>query len=122
MSRIVRREDELDRDAMAIDLEQLAAEQQAAHATLSMSQQKLGAAQYELKLRSLRAPFDARVTHVAVQPGASVGPTSGALFTLLPDRPRTAPQARSPRRLGRSSRSTKSPTFACATTSISSAR
>ncbi len=67
---------------------QLAAEQQAAHATLSMSQQKLGAAQYELKLRSLRAPFDARVTHVAVQPGASVGPTSGALFTLLPDRPR----------------------------------
>ena len=67
---------------------QLGAEQQAAQASLGMSQQKLGAARYELKLRSVLAPFDAQVTYVSVQPGASVSPTSGALFTLLPAKPR----------------------------------
>jgi multidrug resistance efflux pump len=67
---------------------QLGAEQQAAQASLGMSQQKLGAARYELKLRGVLAPFDAQVTHVSVQPGASVSPSSGALFTLLPAKPR----------------------------------
>ena len=67
---------------------QLQAERAAAQATLSMSQQKLSAARYELKLRTVLAPLAAQVTHVAIQPGASVGPTSGALFTLLPAKPR----------------------------------
>lgn len=67
---------------------QLDAEQQAAQASLGMSEQKLGAARYELKLRSILAPSAAQVTRVAVQPGASVGPTAGALLTLLPDEPR----------------------------------
>ncbi len=67
---------------------QLDAEEQSAKATLSMSQQKLTEARYELKLRSLLAPFDAQITHVSGQPGASVSPTSGPLFTLLPTKPR----------------------------------
>ena len=67
---------------------QLDAEGQSAAAALSMSQQKLAQARYELKLRSLVAPFNAQVIHVSAQPGASVSPTSGPLFTLLPEKPR----------------------------------
>lgn len=67
---------------------QLDAEAQSASAALSMSQQKLTQARYELKLRSLMAPFDAQVIHVSAQPGASVSPSSGPLFTLLPEKPR----------------------------------
>lgn len=67
---------------------QLDAEGQSAAAALSMSQQKLTQARYELKLRSLVAPFDAQVIHVSAQPGASVSPASGSLFTLLPEKPR----------------------------------
>lgn len=67
---------------------QLEAEQQGAHATLDMARQKLDEARYELKQRSLLAPFDADVVHVAAQVGASVSPSSGALFTLLPNKPR----------------------------------
>ncbi|MEO7065911.1 MAG: HlyD family efflux transporter periplasmic adaptor subunit [Rhodanobacter sp.] len=69
-------------------VEQLSAEEQSATAALGMSQQKLTQARYELKLRSLVAPFDAQVIHVSAQPGASVSPTSGPLFTLLPKKPR----------------------------------
>ena len=67
---------------------QLDAEAQSANAALSMSQQKLAQARYELKLRRLVAPFDAQVIRVSAQPGASVSPTSSPLFTLLPEKPR----------------------------------
>lgn len=67
---------------------QLVAEQAAAKAALDMSRQKLDEARYELKQRSLFAPFDADVVKMSAQPGASVSPSSGALFTLLPDKPR----------------------------------
>lgn len=67
---------------------QLDAEQQAAQAATSMASQKLAEARYELKQRSLFAPFDAEVVHVTAQPGASVSSSSGALFTLLPQKPR----------------------------------
>lgn len=67
---------------------QLDAEQAAARAAVSMASQKLDEARYELKQRSLRAPFDADVVQVSAQPGATVSPSSGALFTLLPQKPR----------------------------------
>ena len=67
---------------------QLDAEQQADQAARDMASQKLGEARYELKQRSLRAPFDADVVRVLAQPGASVSPSSGPLFTLLPQKPR----------------------------------
>ena len=47
----------------------------------------LAAARYELGLRTLRAPIAARVVRVLAQPGASVSPQSGPLFTLLPSTP-----------------------------------
>ncbi|OOG65018.1 secretion protein HlyD [Rhodanobacter sp. B04] len=67
---------------------QLEAEQQADRAAQDMASQKLDEARYELKQRSLLAPFDAEVVRVLAQPGASVSPSSGALFTLLPQKPR----------------------------------
>lgn len=67
---------------------QLAAERQAAQATVAIAGNRLARAQYELRLRTLRAPIDADVVHVAAQPGASVSPQSGALFSLLPRTPR----------------------------------
>lgn len=67
---------------------QLDAEQASAHAGVSMASQKLAEARYELKQRSLLAPFDADVVQVSAQPGASVSPSSGPLFTLLPNKPR----------------------------------
>ena len=67
---------------------QLGAERDADQAAVDMAAQKLAEAKYELAQRSLRAPFDAVVVHVAAQPGASVSPSSGPLFTLLPNKPR----------------------------------
>ncbi len=67
---------------------QLDAEQQGARASLDMARQKLDEARYELKQRSLLAPFDADVIQVTAQVGASVSPSSGPLFTLLPNKPR----------------------------------
>lgn len=67
---------------------QLGAEHDADVAALAMATQKLAEAKYELSLRSLRAPLDATVVRVLAQPGASVSPGSGALFNLLPDKPR----------------------------------
>lgn len=67
---------------------QLGAEQVAAHAAADIASQRLIAAQYDLQRDSLYAPFDALVVRVAAQPGASVSPSSGALFTLLPEKPR----------------------------------
>jgi len=67
---------------------QIDAEQQSARAALGMAGQKLDEARYELKQRSLLAPFDADVVRVSAQPGASVSPASGPLFVLLPRKPR----------------------------------
>lgn len=67
---------------------QLGAEQLGARASLSMARQKLDDARYELKQRSLLAPVDADVVRVSAQAGAYVPPGSGALFTLLPNKPR----------------------------------
>ena len=67
---------------------QVDAEQEAARAALSMANQKLDQARYELKERSLLAPFDAEMVQVSAQPGANVSPSSGPLFTLLPQKPR----------------------------------
>jgi len=67
---------------------QLEAGHEAAVATVNMATQKLAEARYELKQRSLLAPFDADVVQVSAQPGASVSPSSGPLFTLLPEKPR----------------------------------
>ena len=67
---------------------QLDAEQQGARATLDMARQKLDEARYELKQRSLLAPFDADVVKVTAQAGASVSPTAGPLITLLSSKPR----------------------------------
>lgn len=67
---------------------QIDADQQSARAALGMARQKLEEARYELKQRSLLAPFDADVVRVMAQPGASVSPASGPLFVLLPQKPR----------------------------------
>jgi multidrug resistance efflux pump len=67
---------------------QIDADQQSARAALSMASQKLDEARYELKQRSLFAPFDADVVRVSAQPGAGVSPASGPLFVLLPRKPR----------------------------------
>jgi len=67
---------------------QVDADRQSAHAALGMASQKLDEARYELKQRSLLAPFDADVVRVSAQPGASVSPASGPLFILLPQKPR----------------------------------
>lgn len=67
---------------------QVDADRQSAHAALGMASQKLDEARYELKQRSLLAPFDADVVRVSAQPGASVSPASGPLFVLLPQKPR----------------------------------
>jgi RND family efflux transporter, MFP subunit len=68
--------------------DQLGAEHDADQAAVDMAAQKLAEAKYELAQRSLRAPFDAVVVHVTAQPGASVSPGAGPLFTLLPNKPR----------------------------------
>jgi RND family efflux transporter MFP subunit len=67
---------------------QVGAEQETDRAAVSMANQKLAEARYELKQRSLIAPFDADVVQVSAQPGATVSPSSGPLFTLLPQKPR----------------------------------
>lgn len=67
---------------------ELAAEQKANRAATDLASGKLAAARYEVKQRSLLAPFDAEVIRVATQPGASVSPASAPLFVLLPQKPR----------------------------------
>jgi RND family efflux transporter MFP subunit len=67
---------------------QVGAEQETDRASVSMANQKLAEARYELKQHSLIAPFDADVVQVSAQPGATVSPSSGPLFTLLPQKPR----------------------------------
>jgi multidrug resistance efflux pump len=67
---------------------ELAAQQTAMRAGVAAAGQKLAGARFELAQRTLRAPIDADVVHVAAQPGASVSPQAGALFVLLPRTPR----------------------------------
>lgn len=74
-------------DAARGTVDELTARKVAADAAIAVAREKRGAARYELGLRTLRAPIDARVTQVDAQPGASVTPQSGALFTLLPATP-----------------------------------
>ena len=72
-------------DAAAASANELVAQQAAADAAVAMATQKRDAARYELGLRTLRAPVDARVVRVGAQTGASVSTTAGGpLFTLLP--------------------------------------
>lgn len=72
-------------DAAAAAANELVAQQAAADAAVAMATQKRDAARYELGLRTLRAPVDARVVRVGAQTGASVSTTAGGpLFTLLP--------------------------------------
>ncbi|MGN6741104.1 HlyD family secretion protein [Dyella sp.] len=72
-------------DAAAASANELVAQQAAADAAVAMATQKRDEARYELGLRTLRAPVDARVVRVAAQTGASVSTTvGGPLFTLLP--------------------------------------
>jgi multidrug resistance efflux pump len=72
-------------DAAAAAADELVAQRAAADAAVAMATQKRDEARYELGLRTLRAPVDARVVRVAAQTGASVSTTvGGPLFTLLP--------------------------------------
>jgi RND family efflux transporter MFP subunit len=70
------------------EVQQLTSQRLAAQASLAQATQKLASARYELEQRSLRAPIAGEIVHRAVQPGASVTPTSDKLFTLLPQQPR----------------------------------
>lgn len=74
-------------DAQAAAME-LAAQQRAARAAVSMAEQKLAAARFELAQGTLRAPVDADVVRVSARVGTLVTPQSGALFELLPHAPR----------------------------------
>ncbi|WEN16536.1 HlyD family efflux transporter periplasmic adaptor subunit [Rhodanobacter sp. AS-Z3] len=66
----------------------LDADRQTNRAAIDIASGKLDEARYEVKQRSLVAPFDAEVIHVSAQPGASISPSSGPLFVLLPNKPR----------------------------------
>lgn len=66
---------------------ELDARKAAADAAIEMARQKVDEANYELDLRTLRAPVDARITKMSAQIGARVSPQSGPLFTLLPKTP-----------------------------------
>jgi multidrug resistance efflux pump len=79
-------------DGQSADVAQSAAselviQQGEADAAVALAEEKLKSAHYEVALRSLRAPLDSRVIRVMAQPGASVSPQSGVLFTLLPQTP-----------------------------------
>lgn len=64
---------------------ELAAQQAAAAADVKVARGEYQRARHALALHTLRAPVDAQVTQVQVQPGESVSAQSGPLFTLLPD-------------------------------------
>jgi RND family efflux transporter MFP subunit len=59
-----------------------------ARANAALAAQKVAGARYQLELRSLHAPVDGEIVQRLVQPGASVSPTAGPIFVLLPDSPR----------------------------------
>jgi multidrug resistance efflux pump len=89
-ARLTKAAHESDGERQAVDDAQLAETDLASQIELSqtsieMSQYKLQAMQYELGYRTLRAPLDAQVLRVHVQPGARVSPQSPPLVTLLPE-------------------------------------
>lgn len=71
-------------DAATASVNELVARRAAADAAVAMATQQRDEARYELGLRTLRAPVDARVVRVTAQTGASVSTAAGPLFTLLP--------------------------------------
>ena len=66
---------------------QLLAELEGARAATRLAEVNLREARYALSRRTLRAPVEATVVRIAAPVGASVSSQSGALFTLLPQRP-----------------------------------
>lgn len=66
---------------------QLRAELQGASAAASAAEVKLHESRLVLERRTLRAPVAGTVVRMTASVGASVSPQSGALFTLLPQRP-----------------------------------
>lgn len=66
---------------------QLLAELGSARSAARLAEVNLREARYALAHRTLRAPVEATVVRIAQSVGASVSPQSGALFTLLPQRP-----------------------------------
>ena len=67
---------------------QAQAELNNARANAALAAQKVAGARYQLGLRSLLAPIDGQIVQRMVQPGASVSPSIGSIFVLLPDSPR----------------------------------
>jgi multidrug resistance efflux pump len=67
---------------------QLSAQHAAAQAAAKVARGQLDEARYALAQHTLKAPASGYVIKVHVQPGETVSPQSGAMFTLLPDRPR----------------------------------
>lgn len=59
-----------------------------ARAAAALAAQKVAGARYQLELRSLRSPVDGQIVHRLVQPGATVSPSAGPIFVVLPDSPR----------------------------------
>ncbi|MGB8378535.1 MAG: HlyD family efflux transporter periplasmic adaptor subunit, partial [Rhodanobacteraceae bacterium] len=74
-------------DSAKTDVDKLVAEQAAARAATAIARSSVKAARYALQRDSVRAPVDADVVQVQIQPGVSVSPQSGPLFLLLPLRP-----------------------------------
>ncbi len=70
------------------NVQQLQGERDSALANAALAAQKIAAARYELGQRSLHAPVDAQVVRRLIQPGATVSPTAGPAFVLLPDETR----------------------------------
>lgn len=66
---------------------QLVAELGSARAAARLAEVNLREARYALAHRTLHAPVEATVVRIAQPVGASVSSQSGALFTLLPQRP-----------------------------------
>lgn len=67
---------------------ELADREASATAAVTVARGQLAQASHALDMHIVRAPLDALVNQVLVQPGESVSAQSGPLFTLLPDAPR----------------------------------
>lgn len=72
----------------AAQVRQLSARHAAAKAAATVARGQLDEARYALAQHTLEAPAAGYVVKVHVQPGETVSPHSGPMFTLLPDRPR----------------------------------
>lgn len=72
----------------AAQVRQLSARHAAAQAAATVARGQLDEARYALAQHILEAPVAGYLVKVHVQPGETVSPQSGPMFTLLPDRPR----------------------------------